>query len=337
MLDDFLVSRIIASSEAAVKRMNLDLSGTTVVTECATGIYACTPVIAALGGANSIVAFGKNSNYGTYHEAKDDVLSIWHALDFGEDGLLLTDDEELLEDKLTQADIVTNSGHLRPLNPRKLRLMKQGCVIPLMYEAWEFRANDISLEVCRERDIPVSGTNERNPDIAVFEYLGPLTVQALFHAGLEVKGNTILLISDNDFGLYVYETLTAMGAHVVRSLEKKTGHIDAIVFAHMPDLCGGTLNIASLDLPKNVPVCCQLWGDVERAYFRTRWIPAEEPKAGHMGLMLSSLGVEPIVRLQAGGLKVGEIMVRGKQSGLSARDCIKSSEDKGFGQELNYF
>ncbi len=39
-------------------------------------------------------------------------------------------------------------------------------------------------------------------------------------------------------------------------------------------------------------------------------MPEKEPTPGHMGLMLSSLGVEPVVKLQAGGLKVAEVLMR---------------------------
>ena len=44
---------------------------------------------------------------------------------------------------LEDADIVTNSGHLRPLDEEAVGRMKPGAAIPLMYEAWELRPDDV--------------------------------------------------------------------------------------------------------------------------------------------------------------------------------------------------
>ena len=43
---------------------------------------------------------------------------------------------------------------------------------PLMYEAWEFRAQDVHLEAWSCDGIRVAGTNERHPAVDVFSYLG---------------------------------------------------------------------------------------------------------------------------------------------------------------------
>jgi len=61
-------------------------------------------------------------------------------------------------------------------------------------------------------------------------------------------------------------------------------------------------------------IVVQYWGDVDRkalAHARIPVWPPQEPTAGHMGVLLSAIGPEPIVRLQAGGLKVGEVLARG--------------------------
>ena len=39
--------------------------------------------------------------------------------------------------------------------------------------------------------------------------------------------------------------------------------------------------------------------------------PASAPRAGHMGILPSAVGPEPIVRLQTGGLKAGQVLARG--------------------------
>jgi hypothetical protein len=60
-------------------------------------------------------------------------------------------------------------------------------------------------------------------------------------------------------------------------------------------------------------VVAQFWGDIEREYFRAANVdvwPLEPPAPGHMGILPSGLGPEPIIRLQSGGLKVGEVLSR---------------------------
>jgi hypothetical protein len=61
-------------------------------------------------------------------------------------------------------------------------------------------------------------------------------------------------------------------------------------------------------------VVVQYWGDVDRDALAAAGVPvwpAQPPKAGHMGVLPSAVGPEAIVRLQVGGLKVGEVLARG--------------------------
>jgi hypothetical protein len=58
----------------------------------------------------------------------------------------------------------------------------------------------------------------------------------------------------------------------------------------------------------------QYWGDVDRvalADARLEVWPSAAPKLGHMGVLPSAVGPEAVVRLQSGGLKVGEVLARG--------------------------
>jgi hypothetical protein len=335
LLDKFLLSRMASSIEAAVDRLKINLKGMTVVTECATGIYACTPVIALLADAEKVVAFGKDSRFGSFSEAEATVSKLTTALSLDRKALQTINDPVKLEESFKDASIVTNSGHLRPLDLNKVSKMKTGCVIPLMYESWEFRPKDVSLEACRQYNIPVAGTNERHSNVGVFEYLGPVVVQALQNAGLEIVGNNILLVSDNDFGPYVKKTITGMGANVLDQTNFFDYDIDAIIFAHTPSIAGGQLDLLSLNLPNKLPICCQLWGDVDRSYFETQWLPEHEPEPGHMGLMLSSLGVEPIVRLQSGGLKVGQILFNARKQGNSVEETLSLVEKEKYGMRVD--
>jgi hypothetical protein len=57
----------------------------------------------------------------------------------------------------------------------------------------------------------------------------------------------------------------------------------------------------------------QYWGDIDRSAFLSHNIPIcpeVEPKPGHMGILPSAVGPEPIIRLQTGGLKAAEVVWR---------------------------
>jgi hypothetical protein len=66
----------------------------------------------------------------------------------------------------------------------------------------------------------------------------------------------------------------------------------------------------------------QYWGDLDRKSLTAAEVPVwppQAPPAGHMGVLPSAIGPDPIVRLQAGGLKVGELLARGL-------DCLSSDD-----------
>jgi hypothetical protein len=57
----------------------------------------------------------------------------------------------------------------------------------------------------------------------------------------------------------------------------------------------------------------QFWGDLDRAALVVADVPVwppDTPLPGHMGILPSGIGPEPIVRLQTGGLKAAEVLSR---------------------------
>jgi hypothetical protein len=172
----------------AVAETELDLSGLTVLTEAATGAYGVTPVIAALAGAKRVYAFCRASRYGSVAEATSWTLELAEALDVAERISVI---DQIPAGLLGQVDILTNSGHLRPLDATIIASLPDTAVIALMFEAWEFRATDVDLEACTRRRIPVVGVNEQHPTVDVFSFLGPLAVKQLHDCGLAVYRNKI--------------------------------------------------------------------------------------------------------------------------------------------------
>src|SRR4029077_2342406 len=109
---------------------------------------------------------------------------------------------------IAQADIITNSGHLRPLNEALLTHAKDKLVIPLMYEAWEWREADMDINYIRKRGFKIGSTNERHPDVDVFNYLGDMALKQIFNAGITPYKNRFILICNNDFEPYIAKVVS---------------------------------------------------------------------------------------------------------------------------------
>jgi predicted Fe-Mo cluster-binding NifX family protein len=224
-------------------------------------------------------------------------------------------------------DIVTNSGHLRPITSDLISRLPANAVIALMFEAWEMREGDIDISACRKRGIRIVGVNERHPDVDVFSYLGPLCVSQLQSAGLPVYRNRIAILSDNDFGLFIKRTLGGLGAET--GLFEQVSLIDrnqwdCVVIALYPrsEPRIGPREARILSSRARNALIAQFWGDVDRNALMKlgfRVSPVTSPKPGHMAVLLSNIGPEPIIRLQSAGLKAAEHAHRG---GAITRDGI---------------
>jgi hypothetical protein len=308
--------RLVSLMRQAVERCNLQLENAVVLTEAATGAYIVTPAIAALAGAKKVFALTRTTRYGTLEQVKASTQYLTDLAGVSDRIEFIT---EKTPDIIAQADIITNSGHVRPINPEMIGWMKPSAVIGLMYEAWEFRAEDLDLATCRLQGIQVAGVNERHPAVDVFSFLGIMAVKLLLDAGISVYTSNILLLCDNPFREFIQHGLVQAGAAVdtVDSLvaASTNKNYDAILVALQPRLEPrlGAEDAAIITKYWSGTVVAQYWGDIERSAFATQNIPVSPeitPKPGHMGILPSAVGPEPIVRLQTGGLKAAEVIWR---------------------------
>ena len=328
-LPQFEPTFLAGKSREIVDRLALDLSGRRVITEAATGAYVVTPVIAALAGAE-VTALTKETRHGTLEDVVAQTRALAACCDV-EPHIDIV--ESLQETHIESADIVTNCGHLRPLDANFIARMRPGAVIPLMYESWEFRVGDIDLDACRSRGIRVAGTNERHAALRVFDYLGMLAAKGLLDCHVPVVGSRLILVCDNPFGKYIERALRQCGAELVANVRGPQDSAaipatyDAVVLADTPS---GQPSIGLYGEAKypaerlgRFRALVQLWGDVDRgALPGVVFSPATAPRNGHMGILLSDIGPDPIVRLQAGGLKVGELLCRVKHANESPFEGI---------------
>lgn len=304
--------------DRAITATNLNLSGLNILTEAASGAYATTPIIAAMANATRVFAFAKATRYGSVKEV---ALRISDLAAFAGVADRVTVVDAIDPQLLPTVDIVTNSGHLRPLTADLINRLPDRAAIALMFEAWEFRPSDLDLDTCVRRGIPVVGVNERHPAVDVFSYLGPLCVRQLHDCGLAVYGNRVALLCDNDFADSIFRALSGLGARV--ELFASVDDVfpdewDAIVVALQPSseprISEAEVRHLADVSPPGVAIT-QFWGDIDRTALRAHGMavwPRVEPARGHMGALLSAVGPEPIVRLQAGGLRAAEQIFRGE-------------------------
>jgi hypothetical protein len=308
--------RLVRLMSATIGSCRLDLENRIILTEAASGAYVVTPVLAALAGAH-VLALASANTYATADEIRKVTVELAELAG-------VVDRIQLIYEKSSRyigaADIITNSGQVRPIDAAMVSHMKPSCVVSLMYESWEYRAADVDLEACRDHKIAVAGTNERHPDVGMFSYLGIMAIKQLHDAGIAVHGSHIVLLSDNAFGPFILRSLRSGGA-IVTEARRLTSHVlaahcDAVLLALQPRT-EPVLTVAEARLlGDKAPgaVLVQYWGDVDRADLAAAGVPVwppQPPAAGHMAVLPSAVGPEPIIRLQAGGLKVGELLARG--------------------------
>ena len=127
--------RLIHKARTLIEKCSLNVKDLIVLTEASTGAYIVSPILAAMAGAD-VLAVARTSRFGTFELVREMTMKIASLAGVS-------------ERVHGQADIITNSGHIRPIDAYMVRSMKSTAVIPLMYGAWEFRRSDLVLEACR--------------------------------------------------------------------------------------------------------------------------------------------------------------------------------------------
>lgn len=314
----------------AIRTFSLDLNGLRILTEAATGYYALTPLIAALAGAERVYALTRDSCYGPATKVRDDTMELAHC--WG-----VTDRIEVFcsrdDPRIKDADIVTNLGFVRPLDANFLRRLKPTSVISMMWEAWEYRPEDLDLGECRRLGIPVLGTNEHYPDLQTFGYIGLLALKLLFALDIEVYRCNIVILGSGEFCRITAATLQSEGARVIvadpglegvlktERIQEALQIADAIVIVEHRNrkmFIGPRGDISAEELHAVNPALAvaHICGGVDRYSLGAvglRCYPDRFAAPGYMSLATDYLGPKPLVDLHAAGLKVGELMWHKKQ------------------------
>ena len=334
------IKRIEKLIDDAIDTYDLDLSGLTVFTEAASGNYVVTPLIAALAGSDRVFAITCDSRHGKAADVRNFTLEL--AQRWGVD-----DRVEVVSDKipslLSQVDIVTNLGFVRPIDKNMIAHLKPTAVLPLMWETWEFREADLDLSECRRVGIMVLGTNERAVGLDFFTYVGYLAVKLAFELEIEIYGSKVVVVGSGLFGKSSIKAFDKLEADIkyidlsagdsldTESAKSALCNADIVVLVehHSPAcLIGseGQITVGELlALSPHVSIV-HIAGNINREEIDNDAIPCLPQKSaapGYMSVTTDYLGPKPVIALHTAGLKVGEAMARTRLAGFNPIEAKK--------------
>lgn len=338
----------------SIKKIKLDLANLNILTEASTGNWIYTPFIAAIAGGN-VFCLTRNSMYGKAKDIIDNFMQIAEFLDV-KDKMHVYDN--LTKDVISKADIVTNSGFLRPIDKKFIFDLKKSSVISLMWEPWEYRKKDLDLHSCNMHGICVLGVNESNKSLNIMKYAGDLILRIFSEHNVKLKNKKIILLGENKSALYMVKPILKHGVSSLccisstmkndfktygvdvkgsnlneKKIEPWLRDSDIIIIDSYPiqqSVLGGAHALS----PKRLKILSPqvkvfiYFGKInypEVKKFEIDYYPKRVIPYGHMGWTADILGPKISIELGSLGLKVGEIMARYRLSGCDVTTTIKKS------------
>lgn len=301
----------------AINAFDLDLRGRGVLTEAASNAFLWTPIMAAMAGADPVIAVGGDSRWASFDSVRRETRTHAKALGVAERIHVVDAKEPAL---LASCHLVTNLGFVRPLDAATVSHLPEGAVIALMWEPWEFRPEEIDLAACRRHGIAVLGTNENDPRVRTFEFVPVTVARLLLEQNIELLGAEILLLGGGPFVDATRAFLDRVGARVqalpAEPLSGARVSLDAIVCLEHMDrqhLLIGPGGFLDDETPVEADCVIHVCGPLDVATVRRRgWrlVPDEPAPPGRMSFTTAHAGPKPVIDLHAAGLKVGEAYLR---------------------------
>jgi len=267
-----------------IEKYHLDLTGLTVFTELATKNYLMTSVMAYYAGA-FVYAYNPNA------EENSPLDRFYIVNNF---------------DAIKEADIITNSGHVRPIDKEKIDKMKSTAVVPLMMMPQQVRTEDIDLKYCKEKEILTIGTDEIK--IGIFDSIGFKILKLLFENGFSVWRDKFLIITEGAIGAYISDFLYNL-------------RIDFVIRAPGEIVFSNNVSLLSKD-------CQDVDAVIIADYYHQRYyFPFEKVKTISVrdfktNISGDYLGYKVTMELNAASLKVGEVAAAARLHGLSIDETV---------------
>lgn len=337
--------RVVKLISKTLHLLDIDLTDLTVLTEAASGPYVVTPIIASLAGAKHVYALTRDSQFATIQQVIDQTRALETLCGVQNKIEIMT---ERHPDLFSQADIVTNLGFVRPIDESLIQIMKPECVIPLMFESWEFRSSDLDLEACHRYGITVAGTNEDYSTVNVFNYSGFLCMKMLFDSGIEIHKSKILIIGNDKFNPTITQYLKRVCGYIYSAPNLKNidrnllTQLDALIvadFQRETQIIGNEGDISPTDLAQCAPglAIIQFAGQIDVTSLQKEGFfvfPGKTLEAHRMSQTLAGIGIRPVIELHSAGLKVGQLLSNARRQGLTPEQAVKYAIQNGPAQVL---
>jgi len=295
----------------SILKFDLNLNNKNVLTEAASGNYIVSPIIAAASGAY-VYALFKETKYGTYNEISEQIYSLAKQFNVEDKINIITSYNEV---DLSKIDILTNTGFNRPINKELIDKLSSNCVIPLMWEPWEYRPNELDLDYCAHKGIKVYGTNEADPRLKTMDYIGYIVLNFLLQEKRSPFSSKVLVLGNEHFTNPIHKVLKQNNYNftVINDYNKNvdTSVFDVIVFAEHKNnnlLLGNNAYINNKDLDEN-KLLIHIAGNIEINNLFCKIIPKQPSKFGYMSFTTDYIDNMAVIDLHTAGLKVAEGML----------------------------
>ncbi|MCL5407129.1 MAG: hypothetical protein M1429_01385 [Patescibacteria group bacterium] len=305
--------------QQAVADLRLDLTSLTVLTEAANDIFVVTPLIALAAGAKKVYAVSQDSPYGKFSEITQETFKIAKEMGFNTNRLEIVEKKQF--SAFSKINIVTNLGHVRPLNKKILSSFKKGTVISYMCEDWEYRPSDFDLDLCQKLGLKVYGTNEEHPLVSCFKETGLIALKLIFESKISLLNARVVILSQDKFGREILNRIKLFTKNVTlvsdfnNIRENQLKNLDLIITAdykYLKIIIGSKGVVKPKTLKRLSPFVKIIQysshndlADIQKAGIPV--YPEIELEPIRMAQNLGDISYKAIIRLYAGGLKVGEI------------------------------
>lgn len=353
-------SREIYLTKKLIEGFKLDLTGLTVITECASNGYLFTPLAVCLAGGN-VICLGKDSSHGLFTENKKFLLELFYQCQISADRYKIFKNQ-IPNAEYSKADIICNSGFIRKIERDHIRNFKRNAVIPLMWETWEYRNEDIDFKACQEFNVPVIGTNESYPLINMFDYNFYIALKLLFNLNIEINNSKIVLLGGHKTGESIAKRFFDLGLNfkwftnieIKKSTYESNSYknlrsileldaLDVILcceHSYNKELIGnnGCINFSEIREKHPNIVFGHICGNIDVNDLKESKIPFtpnDIKPFGYMSYQAYDLGPRPVIELNVAGLKVGEIATRSLINGSSRSDAVSATLKHGIGQDFD--
>lgn len=303
----------------AIQSTQLSLEGLNILTEVGSNNFLFTPLIAALAKAQKVFAWTKDTKFGEGEYIVECCKKLMKELQIDPERIIFRINERPEKD-ISEANIVTNLGMVRPISLEFIEKMKTSAVVPYMCEAWELRDGDVDINSCTKRGIKVAGTWEGHPDLKIFDACGALSIKLAQEASFEVYQNKIAIISEDRFGEVASTAFKSLGAKVtlIKPNETNQQNWNDYDFIFLADYQSENIYLGKNGLlnSEKIPIV-HLSGKIsnqfalENSYFI---YPNQDGFSKRMTRTLADLGPKPIIDLHTAGLKVGEDLFRNRNN-----------------------